>query len=110
MNIKVKNADLMKWLKEKDKLVTEGRDLSVKIEELEAKRNKCGMQIQKLKDKIIPISEELVKAHLPEFGMLTTINIDGNEIRLDYVDQIEEYKKYLTEQKNTPNEAKDSTN
>lgn len=98
MHITVKHKELLKWLKEKDKLVKEGRELTKKIEELEEKRNKCGMQIQKFKDKIIPVAEELVKPHLPEFGMLTMINIDGDQVRLDYVDKVEEYIKVLREE------------
>lgn len=108
MNIKVTNAELKGWLEEKDTLVKEGRKLSEEIEELEAKRNTCGMQIQKLKDKIIPLAEELVAPHLPEFGMLTTINIDEEEIRLDFVDQVEEFTKMLRDKKTNPDEAKDT--
>ena len=98
MHITVKHKELLKWLKEKDKLVKEGREITKQIEELEEKRNKCGMQIQKFKDKIIPVAEELVKPHLPEFGMLTMINIDGDQVRLDYVDKVEEYIKVLREE------------
>lgn len=105
MNIKVKNADLLKNLKAKDELVKEGRALSVQIEELEAKRNKCGMQIQKFKDKIIPVAEKLVASSLGEFGVLTTITIEGDEVRLDYIDQVEEFKKMLLEKKNAPKDT-----
>lgn len=107
MNIKVKNADLMKWLKAKDTLVTEGREISKQIEDLEAKRNTCGMQIQKFKDKIIPVAEKLVASSLGEFGMLTTITIDKEEIRLDYIDQAEEFIKMLREKKNAPTNTPD---
>lgn len=99
MNVKVKNADLMKWLKAKDELVQEGRILTKEIEDLEAKRNKCGMQIQKFKDRIIPLSEKLVAPHLGEFGMLTTVTIDKDEVRFDWIDQVTEFKKMLAERK-----------
>ena len=109
MHITVKHKELLKWLKEKDKLVKEGRELTKQIEELEAKRNKCGMQIQKFKDKIIPTAEELVKPHLPEFGMLTMINIDGDEVRFDYVDKVEEYIKILRDEAKAATKPNENT-
>lgn len=108
MIFKVKNDELTQWLTEKDKLVHEGRSLSKQIDELEEKRNTCGMQIQKLKDKIIPLAEELVKPHLSEWGMLTTINIDGDEVALEYIDQVEEFIKALKEKQ--LKESEDSAN
>jgi len=90
----------------KDNLVKEGRSLSAEIEKLESKRNKCGMQIQKVKDKIIPLAQELIKP-LEEFHMLTQVNLDKKgKIVLSYVDQIEEFKKQLKQNENTTDEPK----
>jgi uncharacterized coiled-coil DUF342 family protein len=105
MNIRVTDKDLSKWLSEKDVLVTEGRELSKKIDALEEERNKCGMQIQKIKDKIIPLAESLAKPHFVEFDMLTTINLDGEEVVLEYVNQVAEFEKALREKIKNENTA-----
>lgn len=94
-----KDDELKGWLEEKDTLVNEGRELSKEIEALEEKRNTCGMKIQKLKDKIIPRGEELIKDSLGEFDVLTTITIDGEEVALEYIDQVEDFKRAVRERK-----------
>lgn len=99
---KVKDDDLLKNLREKNLLVNTGRELTKKISDLENDRDKIGLQIQKLKDKIIPVGEELIKPVLGEFDMLITIqpelDKDGREtgmIDLEYIDQVEDFKEAL---------------
>jgi len=101
---KVKNDDLLKNLREKNLLVNAGRELTKKISDLETERDKIGLQIQKLKDKIIPVAEEMIKPILAEFEMLTTIQPELDEhgretgmINLEYIDQIEDFKEALRE-------------
>lgn len=101
---KVKHDDLLQNLRAKNLLVNTGRDLTKQIDDLETERNKIGMQIQKLKDKIIPVAEELVKPVLGEFDMLVTIHPEKDEqgketgmINLEYIDQVEDFKEALRE-------------
>jgi hypothetical protein len=100
----VEHAELLENLNLKDKLVMEGRDLTKQIEDLEEARNKVGLQIQKLKDKIIPVAEELVKPVMEEFDMLTRtfpeVDKDGNQtgkVIMEYIDQVEDFREALRE-------------
>lgn len=113
MQTKVQHPELHKLLLEKNKLVQKGRKLTKEIEDLETERNKYGLQIQKLKDQIVPLAEGLIKDKLGEFEMLTMINAvegKGHFVVLEYVDQVEEFKKALTAKKNSENTSENSTN
>lgn len=101
----INNNTLKKLLEEKEELVTQGRALTTDIEKLEKERAKIGMQIQKRKDKIIPLVEKAVKPLLGEYEDIetVTINKDG-EVEVKVFNHMEEFKKAYAE-KFTPKEA-----
>lgn len=98
----ITNKEIFDGLKEKDKLVDEGRKISVKIESLEAERNTKAMQVQKVKDRVIPlIEEEIKKQELGEFEAVGDV-VPGkilNDVEIEVFDQVEQYKEYILEKK-----------
>jgi hypothetical protein len=99
----IKNKKLVGILKEKDVLVTEGRAISKEIDKLENDRRKVGLQIQKIKDKILPMVDEITKGKMQEFEEITTVNIKSeDEVEISVTNVIEDFKKAYIEQKQNP--------
>jgi len=99
----IKNKKLVGLLKEKDVLVTEGRAISKEIDKLENDRRKVGLQIQKIKDKILPMVDEITKDKMQEFEEITTVNIKSeDEVEISVTNVIEDFKKAYVEQKQNP--------
>lgn len=102
MKITLQHPGLYDLLTKKNVIVQHGRKLTKRIEDLETERNKDGLAIQKLKDKIVPMAEELMAKTLGEFDMVTTINVvegKGHEIEIEYINQVEEFEKHLRAKK-----------
>jgi uncharacterized coiled-coil DUF342 family protein len=105
----IKNATLKGLLEKKDELVTEARGISKKIEELETERRKIGLQVQKVKDKVIPIVRKETDALLQEFEEVSTVEVKDGEIVVTTVNVLEDFKRdYKTarEQADKVEEAK----
>lgn len=107
---KSNNPELVELLKQRNAKVDEGRALSKQIDDLELERNKIGLQINKIKDKIIPIAEEIMAPILGEFQMVTTTRLtpilDAEQkptgefedvVEIEWIDEVEEFKKILKE-------------
>lgn len=106
--IKITNKAIFDGLKEKDKFVEEGRKLTDKIESMETQRNTVGMKIQKVKDRIIPLIEEEVKAiELGEFETVGDVKATSvlNEVEIEVFDQVEAYKEYILDEKKKKEQA-----
>lgn len=102
MKKKFKHPELFNLLKKKNTFVTHGRKLSEQIDKLEQARNKDGMQIQKIKDQVVPMMEQLITPYLGDFGMLVGARlVEGSkyEVEIEYIDQVEEFKKSLIAKK-----------
>jgi recombinational DNA repair ATPase RecF len=94
----INNNTLKKLLEEKEELVTQGRALTGDIEKLEKERAKIGMQIQKRKDKIIPLVEKAVKPLLGEYEDIETVTINkSGEVEVKVFNHMEEFKKAYAE-------------
>lgn len=66
------------------------RDL---IEELENKRNKVGLKIQKIKDKIIPITQQIAKPLLEdEFEDFGDVRLENGEVIIEIFSHLEDWK------------------
>ena len=64
-----------------------------KKEELENKRNKIGLKVQKWKDIIIPRTQEIAKKHLQdEFEDFNEIRIENGEVILEIFSHLETWK------------------
>jgi len=100
----INNNTLKKLLEEKEELVTQGRALTNDIEKLEKERAKIGMQIQKRKDKIIPLVEKEVKPKLAEYEDIETVSLDKGEIVVKVFNHMEEFKKAFADRNKTPAE------
>lgn len=93
--IKIENGDEIKDLIEKKGvIVTKGRELSQQKEEIETELNKCGLQINKLNDKLIPMVEGL-GVELGEFEQIESIKVEEGELVMSIFDQVEEFKNQL---------------
>lgn len=96
----ITNNTLKKLLEEKDELVTQGRALTVEIEKLEKERAKIGLQIQKKKDKVIPIVEKMKNSGdipLEEYDEIESVSIVKGEVEVKLFNHMEEFKKAYAE-------------
>ncbi len=95
-----KNKEIVELLTKKETLVIEGREVTKKIEELENDRRKIGLQIQKVKDKVIPMVNKLMEGNLKEFEEIGTVEVKDGELDISIVDVIENFKRDYKEAKN----------
>lgn len=86
----IQNEELKALLLEKETLVNEGKKLTEKIEKVEKERAKVGLQIQKVKDKIIPLVIGL-KLPLGEYEGLKSVEIKGGEIVVEVTNYMDEF-------------------
>lgn len=93
----INNNTLKKLLEEKEELVKQGRELTVQIEKLEKERAKIGLQIQKKKDKIIPLVDKEVRPNLVEYEDIETVVLEKGEIKVTVFNHLEEFKKAYKE-------------
>jgi hypothetical protein len=97
------NKELGTLLTKKSGFVDEGRAITKQIEELETARRKVGLQIQKLKDKIVPLVAKLTEGKLAEFEEISTVDLKGDEIEIKTFNVVEDFKRdYLEAKKNQP--------
>lgn len=95
-NVKFKDDKIFKLLEEKKDLLSSGKPLVKKMEDLNKKVEVINNKIQKIKDKLNPLVQKFEKDFdLKEFEVITSVEIEGDEIRVDIVDQLEAYKKLL---------------
>jgi seryl-tRNA synthetase len=67
-------------------------------EEMEKKRNKLALRVQKLNDKIIPIGRRLMKPYLEdEFDDYDTLRLEGDEIVGTIFNHLDDAEKRLRE-------------
>jgi DNA anti-recombination protein RmuC len=95
----IQSKELLKLLQSKSTLVDEGRAITKEIEKLETDRRKVGLQIQKMKDKIIPLVKKLTDGKLGEYEEISTVEPKGDEIIVETVDVVEDFKKQYKEAK-----------
>jgi len=91
--IKLNSKELLKLLQSKSTLVDEGRGITKEIEKLETDRRKVGLQIQKLKDKIIPLVTKLTASAMAEYEEISTVDVKDDEIIVEIVDVVENFKR-----------------
>ena len=97
--MKIQSKELVNLLEKKNELVNEGRAISKEIEKQETERNKVGLQIQKLKDKILPLVAKLTDGKLAEFEEITQVENKDGEIEVTVVNVVEDFKRDYLEAK-----------
>jgi len=112
--MKINDEKLYKLLEKKDALVLAGRKQSELVEKEQQELNKCGLKIQKIKDKVVPLMNGYKKQWreegvLGEFEEVTGVELVDGEIVITKVDMLEEYKKALREQMYGAEEPNDET-
>lgn len=69
------------------------------IEELEIERNKKALGIQKLKDRIVPLTQKLVGNALSEFEDLETVELKGEKIIVTVFSHLDDFTRKFREGK-----------
>lgn len=71
-------------------------DINNKVDEItekEEERNKIALQIQKIKDKLSPLTEKITEGEIGEFETITNVQVNDNgDIEIDIADAVEEFK------------------
>jgi len=81
----------------KRELVKTGQGISKEIEKLETDRNKLALQIQKIKDKIMPFAKKVKAENLDKYDSIQSIELKGDDILITTFNYLDEYKKQLDE-------------
>ncbi len=89
----IKNKTLVDLLLKKGALIDDARAISKKIDDLENDRRKVGLQVQKLKDKIIPLVQKETKDLLGEFEEISEVSPKDGEVIITTVDVLENFKR-----------------
>lgn len=89
----IESPKLTNLITEKNTLLEQGRDLTKQIDKLDQERSVLGHKIQKLKDKIIPLAQELGKPFLhDEFEDFGTIDIENGSPIIEVFSHLETWK------------------
>lgn len=97
--INIEHPELKQHLEDKEELIKQAREISAKIEALESDRNKVGLQVQKIKDKVVPIVEALVRPQLGYYEELASVALVDGKIVATTFDHKEEWEKAFAEAK-----------
>ncbi len=98
---KIANKDIRALLTERNKWVMKGRKLDGEMRELKEKfdamsveLNKCALQLDKVRDKLIPLVKREVEplAGLEEFEEINSVEINKGELVVEVIDRVEEFK------------------
>lgn len=96
--ITYKNDKAVELIKEFKNLSTEVKKLTDEITKLEEERNKIAIKGQKVKDKLNPIVQKLVKADQGDFDVVTKVECnDKGELVVEFIDALEDWKKAYKE-------------
>jgi hypothetical protein len=96
--IEVFNPALKKILAERGKVVDEARKLQKEVDKLQREQQKLGYKMDNLRDKTTPFIEDLTPSfNLREFELVGRVYLDKDVIKVDIVDQVEEYTRLLRE-------------
>ena len=86
---KFKDEKIYALLIKKNKLVVELRAMQAGIDKIAKEGEVLGNKIQKVKDRVIPMMDAYIKkVHLNEWEIVTTMDIDGDEISLTTVNSV----------------------
>ena len=94
-----KDDKILKLLKEKESLLNDGEKLLKDWKKVEKEISIKNNKIQKIKDKLIPLVGVYTKDMLKEFEIPISVDLDGDKIKVQIMNQIEAYKLTLLKQK-----------
>jgi len=94
-----KDNKILKLLKEKESLLNDGEKLLKGWQKAEKEIRIKNNKIQKIKDKLMPLVGAYTKDMLKEFEIPISVDLDGDKIKVQIMNQIEAYKLTLLKQK-----------
>ncbi len=98
--IDIKAKGLVDLLEKQGVIANEQHEINKQLIELDKERTKNGYKVQKIKDKMKPIIDGLMKdIELGEFEIVTNIMLEDGQPKMEILDQLEEYAKMLRENK-----------
>lgn len=109
----IANKEIRKLLTERNKWVIKGRkidgemrDIKERFDKLAIELNKCALQIDKIKDKLMPVIDKDVTplAGCAEFEKVNSVEIKDGKLVVEVIDEVEEYIGRLREKKNKKDE------
>ena len=106
--ITITSEDIKDLIIKKGEIVTRGREITKQKEELDTELNKCGLQVNKINDKLIPLVNGY-GIELGEFEQIESVKLEGEELVVSIFDQVEEYKEAILEAKKKKAEEEANT-
>jgi len=104
--ITIEDDKLKKVLAERGRVLTEARKITKEVERLQKEQQKLGYKLERLKDNTKPLME-YHRIDVAEFEIVSRVFLDEKtgEPTAEVIDQIEEYKNFLREEKNKPKKS-----
>lgn len=94
--MEIKSKKLVDLLKKKKELTEKVKEITEKMEEQDKERRKLALQVQKIKDKVIPEVRNKVYPTLGEFEEVESFDIKKDSedvVEVKILDRIDEFKK-----------------
>ena len=95
----VNNQELKDLLLKRQVVFNESEEVRKKLEDLQQEQVKYGYKIDKLKNKMTPLVEGEEKAmNYTEFEYLSTLKLDGEDVKLVVRDRVEDYIEFIRDE------------
>jgi predicted nuclease with TOPRIM domain len=95
------NAELVETMKQRDAIVKRADEIRALFTPLEEEMKSLMADMDKLKEKTVPIVKEIEPSlELNEFELVTNLYLVGDTVKLEILDQVEEHKEFLRNNKN----------
>lgn len=109
--IKLKNDKLKGYLKDNKDLSEEINKIVEEWKKTDEYVKKLSTKMERIKEKIRPlVAKELKKeTKLEEFDTVSSTKLNGDDVEVEILDQIEFYKDHLRKQKDEHNNSKKET-
>lgn len=105
--VRFKDDEIYGLLKEKEELISQLKIKQSEIDAIAEEGTVLGNKVQKIKDKAIPLMEAKTEGiELGEYEIITTFQIDGDEIAVQILDQVEGEKERIVAAKKAEEEQK----
>lgn len=99
--VDVDNFKILKFMKEREELSEKINNYTKQIQNIQREQRKCGLKLDRLKEKMIPyVEKEMKKIPTNQWERLTQVKKDKDKIIFEIVNFVESYKVKLLQDKN----------
>lgn len=95
------NSELVEIMKQRDAITKRADEIREVFKPLEDEMKALMADMDRLKEKTVPIVKEIEPSlNLNEFEVVTNLYLEKDEVKMEILDQVEEHKEFLRNNKN----------